>query len=1051
MTAMRWREQRALLLAMVLVAGAAFGAGACGDSGGGAEGDTGVPGFETVGGGEDADDGGGDAAATGGADDDDAGPMGGDDTSPDVPDPVDETCPPGQVVLTFAVDDSANQTYSDGELLWTGSFAHDAATNTLAFASSWLPEEGPYPLLWDDGPISDGGHEPEGAAAGDHVFGAAVCYLAEQDRVFAYGALNADLRWIWVGPNGQIEIPAGTTGRIDFPGLALEPFGDRDFKVFLDTGALHESFATVSLDSHGVYVKGTMNSWSPIQLLDDGQLGDEAAGDGVVTYHHGLLLGPHDGLLQPGQEAQFVFVFAKGEGDPDEGLEYKVQGDAEAEGVSAEGECAAGWQPLEVIQSLDSKGVELNTAIVICDDGPIVPDPECDDAHPCELGLLCEAGECVPEDTGPECDAETPCPEPDAICIDGACVVPEVECDDELPCPGEGEVCDQGTCVVPGGKPELLLIVPDTGSTFGGTEVTLTGQGFVDGLIVTFDAAVATVQSVSPSQAVVLTPPHALGAVDVTVTVPGGEYATYPSGFVYVETASAPSISSLQPAQGASGGGTTVTITGANFVAPVTVLFGTLTAPSAEVSAGGDTITTITPASPVGSVQVTVLNGDGQEASKDQAFSFVPELPDWGQLDGPASLDTVEGKPTAKLSAQVFEPGVTDSPGAGFGITAEVGYGPAGSDPTGDATWTWVAAQYSGDVGNNDAYAGGVSPPLGTWSATLRFSVSGGQSWLYVDLGGADDGFDPADVATVTVEEAGAVVLLDLDPASLWPGGGQAVVVSGVGLAAGCAVTLGGDAIEASVDAGAGTLSFVAPPHPPGDVAVEATCPDGADTISASYAVVWDGQLDEWPESALLASSTLASDWGEDNVLEALYADTDGENLYVGVAGHADGGGFGQNALVVFVDLDYGAGTGVQATADIVDGDGAVDAALGGAVSFGDSGFGADAALATLNMATYHPAIEDPSTVAAGWRGLDDPSNLPWLLSGAVYASAGAVEAVIPLADLDAGGWPASWGFVARITNADGDYTANQSLPEGVSGAASEVSDSAATLTVDAP
>ena len=74
------------------------------------------------------------------------------------------------VKLVFAVDDSANQTYTDGQMRWTGSFAWDETSNFIAFASSWLPTDGPYPALYDDGPISEGGHEAEGAVAGDTDF-----------------------------------------------------------------------------------------------------------------------------------------------------------------------------------------------------------------------------------------------------------------------------------------------------------------------------------------------------------------------------------------------------------------------------------------------------------------------------------------------------------------------------------------------------------------------------------------------------------------------------------------------------------------------------------------------------------------------------------------------------------------------------------------------------------------------------------------------------------------------------------------------------------------
>jgi hypothetical protein len=52
----------------------------------------------------------------------------------------------GGLILTFEVDDSANQTFGDGEIVWTGSFSWDQASNSVVYATSWLPSDGPYPL-----------------------------------------------------------------------------------------------------------------------------------------------------------------------------------------------------------------------------------------------------------------------------------------------------------------------------------------------------------------------------------------------------------------------------------------------------------------------------------------------------------------------------------------------------------------------------------------------------------------------------------------------------------------------------------------------------------------------------------------------------------------------------------------------------------------------------------------------------------------------------------------------------------------------------------------
>ena len=94
--------------------------------------------------------------------------------------------PEGYAVVTFYVDDSENQTYKDGQMKWNGSFVWDEKSNIAVFASSWLPTDGPFPVLYDDGPISKGGHEMEGAISGDHIFSTEI-YIKpdpENDIVF---------------------------------------------------------------------------------------------------------------------------------------------------------------------------------------------------------------------------------------------------------------------------------------------------------------------------------------------------------------------------------------------------------------------------------------------------------------------------------------------------------------------------------------------------------------------------------------------------------------------------------------------------------------------------------------------------------------------------------------------------------------------------------------------------------------------------------------------------------------------------------------------------
>jgi len=80
----------------------------------------------------------------------------------------------------------------------------------------------------------------------------------------------------------------------------------------------------------------------------------------------------------------------------------------------------------------------------------------------------------------------------------------------------------------PSGPPPILSsIIPQSGPIAGGTSVTLGGQNFLSGATVTFDGSAATsVQVVDSTTITALTPPHALGESNVTVTNPDGQSST---------------------------------------------------------------------------------------------------------------------------------------------------------------------------------------------------------------------------------------------------------------------------------------------------------------------------------------------------------------------------------------------------------------------------------------------------------------------------------------------------------------------------------------------
>ncbi len=172
--------------------------------------------------------------------------------------------------------------------------------------------------------------------------------------------------------------------------------------------------------------------------------------------------------------------------------------------------------------------------------------------------------------------------------------------------------------------PGVATVSPNSGSTAGGTSITITGSNFAAGASVTFGGAAATgVTVTSSTQITAVTPAHSAGSVDVIVTNADGQSGTLASGFTYTTPLPnpAPTVSSVTPNSGATTGGTPVTIIGANFAAGATVTFGGAAATSITVTSSTQ-INAVTPAHAVGAVDVTVTNSDGQSGTLAGGFTY---------------------------------------------------------------------------------------------------------------------------------------------------------------------------------------------------------------------------------------------------------------------------------------------------------------------------------------------------------------------------------------------------------------------------------------------
>ncbi|MBU1218711.1 IPT/TIG domain-containing protein [Myxococcota bacterium] len=217
-----------------------------------------------------------------------------------------------------------------------------------------------------------------------------------------------------------------------------------------------------------------------------------------------------------------------------------------------------------------------------------------------------------------------------------------------------------------------------------------------------------------------------------------------------------PVITSIIPSRGPLAGGTEVFVYGRNFTDDASIFFGTVEATQVTFQSSG-TLRVVTPAATsAGLVDIRIEQSSGDfTLSGGFTYDENSQTVDiaWCIFQAPATTTTTAGTSTELLYGRVYADGVTNQPGKGNGVTAQVGYGPAGTNPE-TVEWTWVSANFNMDVddGVNDEYMSAITPVLpGTYDMAFRFS--GGASFVYCDLDGSDNGFSSEHAASLVVTE----------------------------------------------------------------------------------------------------------------------------------------------------------------------------------------------------------------------------------------------------------------------------------------------------------
>ena len=206
--------------------------------------------------------------------------------------------------------------------------------------------------------------------------------------------------------------------------------------------------------------------------------------------------------------------------------------------------------------------------------------------------------------------------------------------------------------------PTLTSVSPTSGPTTGGTTITLTGTNFVSGATVRVGGVAATyVVFSSATQVTARTPAGTAGARDVQITNPNGQSATRVGAFTYT-TSTTPTLTSVSPTSGPTTGGTTITLTGTNFVSGATVRVGGVAA-TYVVFSSATRVTARTPAGTAGARDVRITNPNGQSATRVGAFTYTttsttPTLTSVSPTSGPTT-----GGTTITLTGTNFVSGAT--------------------------------------------------------------------------------------------------------------------------------------------------------------------------------------------------------------------------------------------------------------------------------------------------------------------------------------------------------------------------------------------------------
>lgn len=357
-------------------------------------------------------------------------------------------------------------------------------------------------------------------------------------------------------------------------------------------------------------------------------------------------------------------------------------------------------------------------------------------------------------------------------------------------------------------------------STSAGNAITISGYGFQTGATVNIGGYAALNVSVVNSTLITATAPAGpTGLATVVVTNPGGVSTSY-AGVTYpgtgTTTGASPSVASVSPNTGSSAGGTVVSISGSNFVSPVTVTFGGV--PATNVTVASPTlITATTPANPVGVSAVLVSTASGAVGGLTSGFTY--ELA-WPRVTSVSpSTGALGGGTTLTIAGTGFAPGAT----------VTVGGLPAATVSSVSPTQIIVTTPP------------GASGPAAVVVTNPGGAIAGLASAFSYSANPQTVPTVPTPVPTPTpAPTSGTVSVTGVSPSSGPSAGGTAIVINGSGFQSGATVTISGISVPGTLLSSTQIAATTPAVTGTGSVTVTVTNPSGA-SASLSSAFTYGG------------------------------------------------------------------------------------------------------------------------------------------------------------------------------------------------------------------